>query len=162
MKIGKILLAAAVGTSFMTLYSYIISKRENDEFVEPVLLNELIDRSDNLPDIKEDEKDTHPAGWALHYGLGVAFVVAYWIIWKRSLKSPGIVKGLLIGAASGAVGIAAWKIMFSSNDNPPQNDRYKYYRQLFIAHLIFSTLALFGYKLPDYIKQLSAGNGTKG
>lgn len=156
MKLSKIILAGIVGTSFMTLYSYIISKKENDEFVEPVLLNELIDRSENLPDIKDEEKDTHPAGWLAHYGLGVAFVLAYWIIWRQSLRSPGIIKGLLIGAASGLVGIAGWKIMFAANDNPPQNDRYRYYRQLFYAHLIFSTLALFGYKLPDYIRK--AGN----
>ena len=139
----------------MTLYSYVISKRERDQFVEPVLLNELIDRSETLPDIADKEKTDHPAGWVGHYGIGVAFVIAYYIIWRRSLTSPGIIKGLMIGAASGLIGIAAWKIMFSANDNPPQNDRYKYYRQLFIAHLIFSVFALYGYKLPEYIKRIA-------
>lgn len=152
MKIAKILVAGIVGTSFMTLYSYIISKREKDQFVEPVLLNELVDRSGSLPDINNDEKGTHPAGWLGHYGIGVAFVLAYYVLWRRSLNSPGIVKGLLIGAASGLVGIASWKIMFAANSNPPQNDRYRYYRQLFIAHLIFSVFATYGYKLPDYLK----------
>jgi len=153
MKLSKIFAAAVVGTSSMTLYSYIISKKEKDQFVEPVLLNELMDRADALPNI--DNTKANPAGWVAHYGLGVAFVLAYYILWRRSLTSPGIVKGLLIGAASGAVGIASWKLMFAANDNPPQNDRYRYYRQLFVAHLIFSTFALFGYKLPDYLKTLN-------
>jgi hypothetical protein len=151
MKLSKIILAAAVGTSFMTLYSYIVSKREKDQFVEPVLLNELIDSSETLPDV--EDKRSHPAGWAAHYGMGVLFVLAYYILWRRSLKSPGIIKGLVIGAASGLVGIIGWKIMFASNDNPPQNDRYNYYRQLFFAHMVFSVFALYGYKLPDYFKK---------
>lgn len=152
MKLSKLLIAAAVGTSFMTLYSYIISKKENDEFLEPELLNELIDGSDNLPAIKETE--THPAGWALHYGVGLLFVLTYYVLWRRSLTSPGIVKGLLIGAASGLVAIISWKIMFATNDDPPENDRYRYFRQLFVAHLIFSVFALFGYKLPEYVKRI--------
>jgi len=153
MKIGNIIIASIVGTSFMTLYSYIISKREKDQFVEPVLINELIDRSEVLPDIDNAEKAVHPAGWLGHYGIGVAFVLAYYILWRRSLTSPSIAKGLAIGAASGLVGIGSWKIMFAANDNPPQNDRYKYYRQLFIAHLIFTVFALYGYKLPDYLSK---------
>lgn len=136
----------------MTLYSYIISRKEKEQFTEPFLLNELIDRSENLPDI--EDKKTNPAGWLIHYGLGLVFVLSYWLLWRRSLKSPGIVKGLVIGAASGLIGIMSWKIMFASNDNPPRNDRYGYYRQLFVAHLVFSTLALYGYKLPDYLKKI--------
>jgi hypothetical protein len=156
MKVSKIIVATVVGTSFMTLYSYIISKREKQEFTEPVLLNKLIDQSENLPDI--DDTKEHPAGWVIHYALGAVFVLSYWLLWPRALKSPGIAKGLVIGATSGAIGIISWKIMFGMSDNPPQNDRYKYYKQLFYAHLIFSTLSLFGYKLPDYIKQLSSSN----
>ena len=153
MKTSKIIAAAIVGTSFMTLYSYIIAKKEKQKFVEPELLNELIDRSDKLPDIKD--KKEHPAGWLIHYSLGAVFVISYWILWRKSLKSPGIAKGLVIGAASGLIGILGWKIMFAASDNPPDNDRYRYYRQLFVAHLIFSTFALYGYKLPDYAKELS-------
>lgn len=151
MKASKVIAAAIAGTTFMTLYSYYMAKKEKQKFVEPELLNELIDRSENLPDIQN--KKEHPAGWVIHYALGAAFVVAYWLLWRRSLNSPGIAKGLLIGAGSGFVGILSWKIMFAISNNPPHNNRYKYYRQLFFAHLIFSTLALYGYKLPDYVKR---------
>lgn len=152
MKTARILLAAAVGTSFMTLYSYVISRRKKDQFVEPVLLNELADTTDELPEIHD--KETHPAGWAAHYGMGVLFVLAYYFLWRNSLRSPGIVKGLLIGAVSGLIGIIGWKIMFAANDKPPHNNRIKYYRQLFFAHIVFSFFAMYGYKLPEYIKQV--------
>lgn len=153
MNLSKIILAGVLGTSFMTLYSYVISKREKDQFVEPVLLNELIDSSENLPNIDQD-KQTHPAGWAGHYLIGIGFVFAYYILWRRSLTSPTIAKTLVIGAASGLIGIAAWKIMFAANDDPPHNNRFMYYRQLLFAHIIFSIFSLYGYKLPDYIKQI--------
>jgi len=150
---GRILLATAIGTSFMTLYSYWQSKKQKQEFTEPVLLNELSDRSPELPEV--DDTDDDPVGWTTHYAVGLLFVVSYYILWKRSLTHPTILKGLTIGAASGVIAIAAWKIMFAANPNPPKNDREGYYRQLFIAHLIFSTTALYGYKLPDYIKRIS-------
>lgn len=150
MKITKIIAAALVGTTFMTLYSYAMAKKENEKYLEPELLNALIDGSDNLPDV--DDEKSNAAGWLAHYGVGLIFVLSYYILWKQSLKSPSIVKGLILGAGSGVVAIIAWKIMFRSNDDPPHNDRYGYYRQLFFAHLIFSTTALYGYKLPEYIK----------
>lgn len=151
--VARILFAAAVGTSFMTLYSYLQSRKENEEFTEPVLLNELADSSPELPEI--DDTDDHPAGWLTHYAVGILFVTSYYILWKKSLTSPTIGKGLIVGTASGIVAIASWKLMFAANPNPPKNDRNAYYRQLFIAHLIFSVFALYGYKLPDYIKKLS-------
>lgn len=150
---GRIILAGIVGTTFMTAYSYWLSKKEKQEFTEPILLNKLADRSPKLPNV--DDTDEHPGGWLTHYGIGILFVVGYYIIWRRSLKSPDIVKGLLLGAGSGVIALAAWRIMFAANPNPPKNNRYAYYRQLFIAHLIFSTFAIYGYKLPDYIKRLS-------
>lgn len=152
MKLSKIIIASLVGTSFMTLYSYYISKKEKQEFTEPVLLNKLIDRSENLPEIENKEEDSHPAGWLLHFGTGVGFMLCYYFLYKKALTSPSLSKGLLLGSASGLVGIGVWKIMFASNNNPPRNNRYRYYRQLFIAHIIFSTFAIYGYKLPEYSK----------
>ena len=149
---AKIVLAGVVGTTFMTLYSYLISKKEKQQFTEPVLLDKLIRTAGNLPEINNDK--VHPAGWLAHYGIGIVFVICYRVLWHRSLKSPGILKGLVAGAASGIVAIVAWRIMFEANRNPPHNDRYKYYRQLFVAHLIFSTSAMFGYKLPEYAARL--------
>ena len=159
MKVSKIIIAGIVGTTAMTLYSYIISRKERQQYVEPVLLNKLIDGSENLPDI--EDKKAHPAGWLAHYGIGILFVIAYSIVWRHALKSPGPVKALIIGALSGVIAIGAWKSMFAANANPPHNNRYGYYKQLFYAHLIFSALALAGYKLPDYLKQLQLNHSQK-
>ena len=89
---GRILLATAIGTSFMTLYSYWQSKNQKQEFTEPVLLNELSDRSPELPEVNDTDDD--PVGWTTHYAVGLLFVVSYYILWKRSLTHPTILKGL--------------------------------------------------------------------
>lgn len=145
--IEKIIVAGVVGTTFMTLYSYWKSKKEKQEYVEPVMLNKLIDKSKNLPDIKDN--DAHPAGWGLHYLTGIAFVTAYWLLWRKVLKHPTLPKIVVIGSLSGIAGIATWKLMFANHDNPPQNYRYGYYKQLFTAHVIFSLTALMAYKITE-------------
>lgn len=144
----KIILAGIAGTTFMTLYSYYRSKKEDEQYVEPVLLNKLIDRSRVLP---FSVGERHPAGWFAHYGVGILFVMAYYILWKRSLHAPGPVRALIIGAVSAATAVAAWKFMFASSPNAPKNYRHGFYRQLIVAHFIFSALALASYKAQNEI-----------
>jgi len=141
---GKILVAGIIGTTFMTVFSYLIANKEEEQYREPELLNSLIDRSKYLPSIRN--KKTHPAGWAAHYIIGILFMLSYKMLWHKALKKPSITKTIIIGSASGAVGIVSWKIFFSQHDNPPHNDRYGYYRQLFFAHIIFSASAVLTYR----------------
>lgn len=145
----KIIVAGIVGTTFMTLYSYWKSRQERQQYVEPIMINKLIDKSANLPEIQNE--DSHPAGWGLHYLAGIAFVSAYWLIWNKALSKPTTVKILVIGLISGGIGIAVWKLLFVQHDNPPHNYRQGYYRQLLVAHILFSAFALVSYKGLEYI-----------
>lgn len=149
---GKILVAGIIGTTFMTMFSYLIADKEEEQYREPELLNALIDRSKYLPSISN--KKSHPLGWGAHFLIGILFMISYRMLWHKALKDPSTAKTIIIGAASGAVGIISWKIFFSQHDNPPHNDRYGYYRQLFFAHIIFSAGAIVSYK------QLSSTNPT--
>jgi len=142
--VEKIIIAGVVGTTFMTLYSYLKAKKENQEYVEPVMINKLIDNSGNLPAIPDE--DNHPAGWALHYATGISFMAVYYLLWKKALAKPGLPKLLTIGALSGLTGIAVWKLLFAQHNRAPYNYRSGYYRQLFIAHIIFTLFAIPTYK----------------
>lgn len=141
----KIIIAGIVGTTFMTLYSYLKAKKEHQEYVEPIMINKLIDNSKNLPSIKDN--DIHPAGWCLHYITGIGFVSIYWLLWKKALLHPTLFKNMITGSLSGIIGIMVWKMLFTQHNRPPQNYRYGYYKQLFIAHMIFSTFALTTFKV---------------
>jgi hypothetical protein len=147
----KILLAGIVGTSFMTLYSYYAAKKEKQQYKEPELLNKLIDRNKTI-DVDVSKK--HAAGWLAHYGVGVLFVFSYWVVYREALHSPGAVKVLIVGSASAGIAVVSWKIMFAASPNPPNNNRFGYYRQLAIAHLIFTAFALATYKALNDIKKV--------
>jgi hypothetical protein len=142
--INKILIAGVVGTTFMTLYSILKSKQDNEEYTEPVLINRLIDNSENLPVIKN--QITHPAGWLLHYATGVSFVSLYRLLWKKILLQPNGFRIIVVGGLSGLTGIIVWKIVFKQHNNPPCNNRSGYYKQLLFAHFIFSASAIITYK----------------
>lgn len=151
--IEKIIISSIVGTTFMTLYSYQKAKRDKEKYVEPELLNELIDNSKSLPDIQKEE--TNPLGWGIHYATGFSFVAAYWVLWKKALVHPTIPKTFIVGSLSGIAGILVWKTLLANHDNPPRNDRESYYKQLFAAHIVFSAFALATYKGLDYIDRKS-------
>lgn len=142
--IEKIVIAGMVGTTFMTLYSYIRAKKEHQEYVEPVMINKLIDKSENLPEIANEESNI--SGWVLHYATGIGFTTAYYLLWKKVLNHPTPSRILITGAFSGVTGIAVWRLLFAQHERPPHNYRYGYYRQLFFAHIIFSLFALSTYK----------------
>lgn len=150
--VEKIIIAGVVGTTFMTLYSYLKARKENQEYVEPVMINKLIDDSENLPRIKNE--DSHPSGWVLHYATGIGFMGGYYLLWHKALAKPTLIKILVIGSLSGLTGIAVWKLLFTQHNRPPQNYRYGYYRQLFIAHIIFTLFAIPTYKALGSNKQL--------
>ena len=145
--IEKVIIAGIVGTTFMTLYSYLKAKKENQEYVEPIMINRLIDNSKNLPSIRDEE--IHPAGWVLHYITGIGFVSVYQLLSKDALTKPTFGKTFIIGSLSGLAGILVWKMLFKQHDQPPRNYRYGYYRQLFVAHIIFALAALPTYKVLD-------------
>ncbi|WP_116788628.1 hypothetical protein [Flavobacterium psychrotrophum] len=140
----KIIIAGIVGTTVMTLYSYLKAKKEKQEYVEPVLINKLVDKSRNLPEVEDN--DSHPLGWGLHYATGIAFMAAYYLLWKKVLKKPTLSRITITGVTSGIVGIAVWKLLFTQHDNPPHNYRYGYYKQLLIAHIVFSFAGIATYK----------------
>ena len=143
--IGKVIIAGVVGTTFMTLYSYLKAKKEDQEYLEPVMINKLIDNSKNLPSIADE--DLHAAGWILHYTTGVGFFTMYHLLWKKALVKPTIFKSILLGSISGIVDILVWKQLFAQHDRPPRNYRYGYYRQLFVAHIVFAISAVPAYKV---------------
>ena len=115
MQTGKIIIPAIVGTSAMTLFSYLVSESKSENFREPVVLAHLIKR---LPNSFSKDK-AQIAGWSVHYATGLLFVIFYNEIWKRKKILPSVTSGALIGAASGVAGIIGWKCMFEAHPNPP-------------------------------------------
>lgn len=143
MQISKILVSAIIGTSAMTLFSYLVSNSKNKNFREPQILGTLIER---LP--KPVSKGSNQmTGWGLHYAIGVLFVVCYVILWKQTKARPTIISGTLLGAASGVVGVTGWKLMFGTHPNPPAKKLKPFFGHLILAHIVFGVFSALTHKL---------------
>ncbi|HSN48714.1 MAG TPA: hypothetical protein VLR29_08135, partial [Flavobacterium sp.] len=142
MQTDKILVTAIVGTSAMTLFSYLASESKNRNFREPEILGQLINR---LP-TRCSKESSQIAGWCTHYAVGLAFVVIYDKLWKKKKLEPSVTSGLLLGAASGLVGIGGWKVMFEVHPNPPVIKQKRFFGHLMLAHIVFGVFSAVTYK----------------
>jgi hypothetical protein len=137
----KIVLAGTAGTSAMTLFSYAVSEYIDKNFKEPRVLGALLERV-----LFTGRKNTEPAGWLLHYGVGLAFTSAYDFIWRRTSIKPTVKNGLIMGGVSSLAGIAVWDLTFKTHPNPPAIHLKRYYGHLILAHLIFGAFTAIAYK----------------
>jgi len=141
----RILSGAMIGTSFMTLFSYIASGITNRHFKEPVLLNQLLRYFRYCKTLKESSL----AGWIVHYSIGTLFLISSHFIWRSTSAGPGLPSGSLHGLMYGLTGIAGWHLIFKLHPNPPSIELNRYYLHLLAAHIIYGGGAAAGYRLPD-------------
>jgi hypothetical protein len=137
--IHNTVLSAIAATSAMTWFSYFISKKKNENFKEPKLLGDLVQRS-----LGTKSSGSQSLGWALHYLIGTGFTAIYKILLRYRSKKPSLKNGFQYGALAGGIGVLAWKVLFKNHNNPPKTNRKEFYTQLIFAHLIFGlTLSAF-------------------
>lgn len=139
----SIVSAALTGTTVMSAFSYIVSKKENKQFREPELLNKLISR---MPMEVRTSKESI-VGWAVHYIVGLMFCTLYDRIWQRLTPAERMLTALPIGAFSGIVGAIVWKSTLKLHPFPPIIGYKKYYLHIVLAHVVFGAFAGFGYNL---------------
>jgi hypothetical protein len=141
----KIILAGFTGTSFMTLFSYLVSEVQEENFKEPELLGKLLQTL--APDVNKDLGRF--IGWNLHYFVGFIFAFLYASLWERTKVRPTLKSGLILGALSGMVGLTVWKLCFRVHPNPPKINFKRYYGHLLATHLIFGVFTVIGYNLSN-------------
>ena len=138
----KIILATLVGTTLMTLFSYLVSNFFNKLYKEPVLLNYLL----HYLGINMRDRAKRISGWVIHYIIGLIFVIVYDILWQYKIQFSWL-SGIIFGMISGIVGIISWIFMFKVPDDKPKIDYKGYYIQLLFAHIIFAIGVVIVYKI---------------
>jgi len=141
--ITQLIVVSIAATSAMTLFSYAVSASFRELYKEPVLLNLVMSKIQSKP---ATEFKTVP-GWVLHYIIGFLFVLAYHFIWMHDILPISALAALLLGAASGIIGIISWVFIFKMSHHEPPIDFKGYYIQLFAAHVIFAITATLLYYL---------------
>jgi Na+/proline symporter len=143
MKTKEILTSGLAGTTFMTLFSYLVSLADGENFSEPERLGQLTGRL--IP--KLDKQQSQALGWLGHYGVGLLFALVYAELWRRGKLKPDLKTNLWLGALSGLLAVAVWKTTFKMHPLPPSLSFNKYYLQLVPAHLVFAVFAGIGYQI---------------
>lgn len=141
---GKDVLSTAItGTTFMTLYSIVVSEVKNKNFKEPEILSQLLHRL--LPALKK--RNARIAGWIAHYTVGVLFAAVYIYLWEKKNIKPTIWNGVIMGGVTGFPAVLIWKATLKLHAFPPKLHVNRYYLQLIMAHMIFGSFCVIGHKL---------------
>ncbi len=158
--LAKVILGGITGTTFMTLFSYLLSETNNEQFKEPQLLATLLDR---LPP-QTNKQISRAAGWGIHYSVGFAFAALYAKKWRSEKGAATIKSGLILGGLSGLLAIAGWHSVFKLHPAPPKINFKKYYGHLLLAHIVFGAFASIGYNMIRSKSTLQSVNeqGTNG
>jgi hypothetical protein len=143
--IKKVLVAGVTGTTFMTLFSDVVSKVKGSNYNEAEILGELLNRITSL-----DKQQSRIAGYVGHYGMGQVFAAAYVAYLKKTNTKPNLLNGALYGALSGVAGAFIWHSTFKAHPNPPCVDLKNYYKQLVLAHVIFGVSAALVLRKADH------------
>jgi glucan phosphoethanolaminetransferase (alkaline phosphatase superfamily) len=151
MKSKEVITAGITGTTFMTLFSYLISVADGENFSEPERLGQLAERL--LPKLSKEQGQA--LGWLGHYAVGLLFALVYVELWRRRRPKSSIKNNLLVGAVSGLIAVAIWKTTFKLHPLPPALSFNKYYLQLVPAHVVFAVFAGIGYQILKRRKFLS-------
>ncbi len=140
-----ILLSAFIGTTLMTIFSYFLSYIFKNQFKEPVLLQKLLENSDWVG----EGSLNIIAGWLLHYGAGIGFVIIYYLLWNFAGVQPSFFTGGLLGLASGFLGVGVWWMIFKIHRNPPAINLSAYFLHLVVVHIVFGIGATAGYHFTN-------------
>ena len=136
----KVFSAGIIGTSAMTIFSYLVSVLMNENFREPEIMTTLI------KNLLQTAKQYSPSlAWSLHYIIGFSFVLIYVRLWGNNKLKPNIETGLFLGAVTGIVAIIGWYFTLKIHPDPPIINLKHFFILLFFAHIVFGIFAVIGY-----------------
>ena len=134
----KVFSTAFKATSLMTFFSYMVSTMQKENFKEPKLLGGMV--KNVFPGM--NETTSYASGWLIHYSLGLTWTIVQQLYMKANNRTPSIPTAIGLGVVSGVTGVAVWHLLFKVLPHPPRTNRKKFYGQLMVAHLVFSSIVV--------------------
>jgi hypothetical protein len=136
--VGRIVFAGLAGTSLMTVFSYRASVKKGENFREPELLADFL--NDFIPET--ERKLSLTGGWLTHYSMGLVWAGVEMMLLDIAKPKSAIKAAVALGTFSGLTGILIWDLCFKYHPNSPQNNRKKFYGNLFLAHMVYSLVVV--------------------
>ncbi len=142
MNVEVIWMAALIGTSLMTLFSYVVSRWHDEVYAEPLLINIML----TVPDDRPKNASRKLAGWLLNYLIGFLLVLLLDCLWFTKILSFTWISTFVLGLLLGGVGVVSWKMMFFIAFYKPPVHQKVFYAQLFVAHFLFAVAVFMVYQ----------------
>lgn len=133
------LLSGLVGTLGMTMVMYLYAATTG-RFTKVIHLLGSMLAGD--PNFEKPEKNSLILGTLGHFGVGVIFSFAYFLLWNWGIFQINLTDSVLIGAASGFVAIVVWKSYLTLYRQAPTISQTHYFIALFLAHLVFGMISV--------------------
>ncbi|GAB3548708.1 DUF6789 family protein [Spirosoma fluminis] len=138
MKLLEIVIAGVAGTALMTLFMYIMTFFTERVMKVTKILGTML-TFETSPDGKlSDSKRAITVGILAHYAIGIAFALAYYLLWSLDIGQPDSQSGIWFGIGSGFVAIVFWYSFFALHPKPPAIQLKSYLVSLFVAHIVFA------------------------
>ncbi|WP_449437101.1 hypothetical protein [Pedobacter steynii] len=141
-QVSKTVLTGIGGTTAMTAGSALMSRMMKENYKEPEHLRTMIARL--APFHSRQAKVI--AGWGAHYAMGFVFAAVFVELWQKGTIKHNLRNGLMLGLASGLLGLLIWKATFKLHPLPPQLHYFDFYMQRIPAHVVFSVFATLTYR----------------
>ncbi|MHA7056083.1 hypothetical protein ACWGOQ_0002615 [Aquimarina sp. M1] len=129
-----------IATIAMTAFSYSISYISKNIFEEPQLINMLLSQwNDNSFNLERE----HIVGWAIHFLIGMFFVLGFKILHMCKILDISVLSGIIYGLFAGVIGVFFWGIVLWIHPNTPKINRTRYLLQLIPAHIVFGITMIY-------------------
>lgn len=132
--IGSLLKMSVLATAGMTLFSYLLSVKKKEKFLEPLALNQLL-----YPKSKRAQAH-HLMGYLVHYLVGLFFSFFYFHLFNQKIISGKWRNFTWMGFINGIIGSLGWYLSIKIHSNPPKIKLGRYFLQLIVAHIIFGII----------------------
>ena len=132
MKMKNVIISGVAGTLVMTLFSQLVSKKEDKDFNEPRLLATIEEDKLSIP-----SPVSPVAGWASHLGVGIGWALVFDLYKKYLRSNPSVSDVLKFGTIGGIAAIGSWRQLLDMCPGHSPAYYRKFFSQLFIDHLIF-------------------------
>ncbi|NJO01624.1 MAG: hypothetical protein HC880_07980 [Bacteroidia bacterium] len=141
----KIVGSGLSGTTAMTLFSYLASEVEKEQFREPQLLGAMMAPSG--PGWRRPKNQAYlSGGYLAHFAVGVLFVAGYDLLWQKHIGRPDAKNALLLGAVNGLVGAGVWRTVLALHPRPPRISVRRFLGHIILAHGVFGLAATETYR----------------
>ncbi|MFC5625063.1 DUF6789 family protein [Algoriphagus winogradskyi] len=133
------ILAGVVGTIAMTIcmYLYSFSTKQFTKVIH-ILGNMLVGESNYYT----PSRNAWVIGTIAHFGVGVLFSFAYFLLWNWGVFRINLEDSVLIGFISGVLAIGVWQGYIILHSHPPTFSHIHFFIALLIAHIIFGLVSV--------------------